>query len=304
MIAWADLESGQVTKLFDAHPGFSGRELAPMETVRFKSRDGLVVEGYLTRAVGLEGAGPIIVMPHDGPEERDIWGFDPIVQYFAARGFGVFQPNYRGSKGYGRLFEQSGHGEWGEAVLFDVIDGARALVKAGIADPKRLGIFGRGFGGYLALQALVVEPELFAAGASFGAVTDLARMLADDRRFIGQSAIDELIVIPRPGGEAALPDFSPANRVSRIRVPVLIGHGSENPRFPEKHADVMVAALRRAGKPVESLRYEGDTQVFLDDRHRIDFYLRLGDFFERALSKRETADLEAASSEHDDWRQP
>lgn len=304
VVAWTDLETGEVETLFVSRPGVAGRELSPMRILESSAGDHLPIVGYLTRPPGAEGPGPLVVMPHGGPADRDDWGFDPLVQYLVARGFSVFQPNYRGSTGFGREFEMSGHGEWGGAILGDVLAATRMLVENGVADPARIGIYGHGFGGYLALQALVEAPDLFAAGASFGAVTNLPLMLADNRRFLGQEAIDEKLVLPASGDESGLAASSPVNGAARIRTPVLIGHGSENPRFHEKHADAMIAALRKAGRPVESLRYVGDTGVFLDDRHRIDFYSRLGDFLVRHLLDEDVANLEDPSDSNVPRRLP
>lgn len=282
--------TGAHTKLFDAWPELAGHALAPMQTVRYRTRDGVEIEAYWTRPIGVEGPGPVIVMPHDGPDDRDDWGFDPIVQYLAARGFSVLQPNYRGSSGYGRAFWLRGHGEWGGAVVDDVIDGAAALVASGVADPDRIGLFGRGFGGYLALQALVEAPASFAAGASFGAITDLEILMSDDERFVGRAAVDEKVVRSAADehGDRLATD-SPAQRAGEIRAPILLAHGAQDPSHHEKHADAMASALERAGKPFESIRYPGATQGFLDDRDRIAFYSRLGDFFERHLIGRTVA---------------
>ena len=293
-----DAGSGGLEKVFSAYPGLAGRELSPMKSVRYRTRDGVEIEGFLTRPLNREGPGPLIVIPHDGPEEREYWGFDPVVQYFVARGFSVFQPNYRGSTGYGRKFAARGHGEWSGAIVRDVVDGARSLVASGFADPARIGIYGRGFGGYLALQALVEDPELFAAGASFGAVTDLPLMLADDGRFLGREAVDELFVLPASGAKGGLEAASPVHNAGRMRAPVLIGHGAENPRFHVKHANAMIGALRDAGRVVVPLLYPAATGKFLDDRDRIDFHTRLGDFFEQHLmAARGEARLERDSDE-------
>jgi len=278
-----ELASARVQKIADLHPALADRPLAPMQSVRFQARDGLPLEGYLSRPLGAEGPGPAIVLLHDGPDERAWWGFDPVVQYLVARGFTVVQPNYRGSIGYGRLFEQQAYGRWGTAVVRDVVDAAGALVAAGFAQRGRIGVYGTGLGGYLALQALVEAPEAFAAGASFGAVTDLPRMLSDNRGFIGREASDAVVYLGGRPDDGWLARVSPVDNAGRIRAPVLLGHGSEDPTFPEKHADAMADALRDAGKRFDSFRYEGATDRFLDDRHRIDFHSRLAAFFERHL---------------------
>ncbi|MBY0399093.1 prolyl oligopeptidase family serine peptidase, partial [Myxococcota bacterium] len=183
------------------------------------------------------------------------------------------------------------------AVLDDVIDSVRALVKSGIADPGRVGIYGSGFGGYLALEALVKEPELFAAGASFGAVTGLRGQRRYDRRFSGRAAINEKVLLPRPGASGREKAASPVQGVARIRAPILIAHGSQNPDYHEMQASSMESARSRADKDFESIRYEGATQEFLDDRDRIEFHRRLVAFFGRHLTGRPAG---ARDPEHPD----
>lgn len=281
-------------EIADLLPGLAGRKLAAMQPVRYAARDGLWVEGYLTRPPDATPPFPLVVVPHDHAESRDYWGFDPVAQHLAARGFAVLQPNYRGSTGYGRAFWLAGQGEWSGGVLRDVIDGARALVRSGIADPARIGLYGEGFGGHLALLALAEEPALFAAGASWGAMTDLALMLADDARYLGREAIDEVMALPASDDPRDLTSLSPVGRVAPIRAAILLGHGDQNPRYHEKHALAMESALRRAGKRFESVSYRGATDVFLDDRQQIDFHARVGAFFERHLGPADETDRAAA----------
>ncbi|MGH7336946.1 MAG: alpha/beta hydrolase family protein, partial [Myxococcota bacterium] len=164
--------------LFTGNPNLDRNRLSTTKPVRYTARDGLAISAYLTVPHGSSGKNlPAIVYVHDGPSERASWGWDPVVQFLASRGFAVFQPNYRGSTGYGREHERMGYGQWGLAMQDDLADGVRWLVSEGIANSTRVGAYGVGYGGYAALLAAAKTPELFRAAASFGAVTDLVDLL-------------------------------------------------------------------------------------------------------------------------------
>ena len=272
-----------LSPLYSAYPKLEGRSLAKMEPVRFTARDGLEIPGYLTTPTSGEAPYPTIVHPHGGPWARDVWGFDPVAQYLASLGFAVFQPNFRGSDGYGSAFEDRGRGEWGLSMQDDITDGTKWLVEQGIADPDRIGIYGASYGGYAALWGLIDQPDLYRAGASFAGVTDLPRMLSDDARYYSRVEEMEALVGDRWSDRERLARTSPAENASAIRVPVLIAHGTEDPTVHVAHAEAMAGALEGAGKEVEVLLYQGEVHGFQDERNRIDFYDELGRFFERHL---------------------
>jgi len=205
------------------------------------------------------------------------------VQFLASRGFAVFQPNFRGSAGYGRRYTRLGYKQWGLAMQDDVTDAARWLVDRGTADPDRIGIYGASYGGYAALMALVRAPELFAAGASLAGVTDLITLLDDDEWY-GLNDWNTPMVGGRFSDRAQLRETSPAQNAERIRAPVLIAHGTEDPVVHVKHAELMADALRDRNKEVEEYLYEGEVHGFHDERNRIDFHDKLADFFTRHLS--------------------
>ena len=194
------------------------------------------------------------------------------------------QPNFRGSDGYGQQFEDLGTGRWGLEMQDDITDGAAWLVDEGIADPQRLGIFGVSYGGFAALHALVKEPDLFRAGASYAGVTDILTLLGDDKRYWGLLDDMQRLVGHRWSDRERLRAISPAQNADKIRVPVLIGHGTEDWRVHVKQAEAMIEALQDADVPVEAYLYDGEVHGFLDERNRIDFYTRLADFFERNLA--------------------
>jgi dipeptidyl aminopeptidase/acylaminoacyl peptidase len=275
--------SRRIELLAEAYPELASRTLSPMKPVSFRARDGLEIPGYLTLPTGVAPrALPAIVLVHDGPAARDVWGWDPTVQLLASRGFAVLQANFRGSTGYGTRYRELGDGEWGLAMQDDLEDAARWLIDRGVADPARIGIFGVGYGGYAALMALVKSPELFSAGASLAAVTDLVTMLGDDAWRHADGASAQTV-----GGWwsdwTRLRETSPARLADRIRAPVLIAHGSADDSVHVKHAETMVDALGDRGAQVESLVYPDEVTGFLHEGNRIDFHQRLVDFFARHL---------------------
>ncbi len=242
-----------------------------------------MIPGYLTLPTEGEPPYPTVVYPHGGPWARDVWGWDPAVQFLASRGFAVLQPNFRGSDGYGDEFFELGRGNWGLQMQDDITDGAHWLIDQGIADPTRIGIYGASYGGFAALHALMKEPELFKAGASFAGVTDILTLLSDDSRYWGLVEDMEQLVGDRWGDHGRLAEISPARNAERIRAPVLIAHGTEDWRVHVKQAHAMANALEALDRPVETYLYQGEVHGFLDERNEIDFYTRLGAFFERYL---------------------
>jgi dienelactone hydrolase len=275
-----DRERMKLEPLVAALPDVDAGSLAPMRPVTFTARDGLEIDGYLTLPKGAEPRDlPTIVYPHGGPSARDVWGFDPTVQFLASRGFAVFQLNFRGSTGYGRRHTRLGFQQWGLTMQDDITDGVRWLVDEGISDPERIGIYGASYGGYAALMGLVKTPELFRAGASFVGVSHLQMLLEDDAWYGWRD-----FNVPAIGGE--LVENSPIHNADRIRAPVLIAHGSEDWRVHMRHATMMASTLEKAGKEVELYIYEGDVHGFIYETNRIDFYIRLASFFEKHLAPR------------------
>jgi dipeptidyl aminopeptidase/acylaminoacyl peptidase len=234
-------------------PQLAGRQFAPMKAVTYKAADGTSVPAYLTLPVGKPGKGlPAIVLPHGGPSARDEWGFDWMAQFFAARGYVVIQPNYRGSAGYGdRWLNENGFKGW-RTSIGDVNAAARYLAGTGIADPNRIAIVGWSYGGYAALQAAGTEPGLYKAVAAIAPVTDLAMLKRDSANFTNKREVSKFI-----GDGPHVVEGSPVNVASQIRVPVVLVHGDLDNNVFIGHSDKMAAQLRKAGVPVEYLRYEG-----------------------------------------------
>lgn len=256
--AWwvMDRDSGRMIRIANSSEALKGAVLAPMKAVSYRARDGLEIPAFLTLPVGRAPKNlPLIVMPHGGPWVRDELQYDYWVQFLANRGYAVLQPNYRGSTGYGAAFRDKGDGEWGKAMQDDVTDGVRWLIADGVADAKRICIVGGSYGGYAALQGTVRDPDLYRCAVSFAGVSDLAQQVKFNRRYLGGQT-------SRAVYRQAAPDFAavaPVNFAATIKTPILLVHGKRDTVVPYDQSLRMDAALRKAGKAVETvIQPEGD----------------------------------------------
>ena len=228
-----------------------GATLATMKPVTFPARDGTMIPGYLTLPPGSDGKNiPAIVMPHGGPAARDEWGFDWLVQFYAARGFAVLQPNYRGSTGYGASwFEKNGFQSW-PIAMNDVIDAGRWLVQSGTTRPGKLAIVGWSYGGYAALQTAVVDPDVFKAIVAIAPVTDLDKW-KEQFRYRSNFRIMERYVGSGPHIDAG----SPARHADRFKAPVLLVHGDRDMNVSVAESHLMRDRLNGAGKAVDYIEF-------------------------------------------------
>jgi dipeptidyl aminopeptidase/acylaminoacyl peptidase len=229
--------------------------LAPMTSVRYPSSDGLEIPAYLTLPKGVAPRGlPAIVVPHGGPWARDAWGYDPLAQFLANRGYAVLQPNFRGSTGYGRRFLDAGNRQWGDKMQDDITWGVKYLVARGIADPTRIGILGGSYGGYATLAGVAFTPDLYAAGVSLVGPSNLITLLDSIPAYweAGRKVFYERMGDPStPAGKAQLERQSPLNSAAKIKTPLLVIQGANDPRVNKAESDQIVIALRDRGFPVE-----------------------------------------------------
>ena len=235
-----------------SRPALMGRMLSPVHAITFPAADGTPIPGYLTLPPGVTEAKnlPAIVLPHGGPASRDEWQFDWLSQFFAQRGFAVLQPNYRGSAGYGdSWFAENGFRGWKTAVG-DVCDGGRWLIAQGITEPSKLAVFGWSYGGYAALQANVLDAELFKAVVAVAPVTDLA--LLKNQAMVRTSAFLRADYI---GSGLHIREGSPAQHAQRFKAPVLMFHGDKDFNVDIDQSRRMLKALRGAGRPSELVVY-------------------------------------------------
>jgi dipeptidyl aminopeptidase/acylaminoacyl peptidase len=285
-----DRERRAVDALFLEHPHLEGAPLGEWRAVRYPARDGTEIPAYLTLPPGSEGKKlPAVVLVHGGPTSRVVRAWDPEVQYLATRGFAVFQPNFRGSSGYGDAFRTAGYRQWGLAMQDDVTDGARWLMRQGIADPDRVGIYGSSYGGYAALMGAVKTPNLYRAAASYAGVTSIPMILSDAQWYLFWEDENRPKIGDGWDDAARLARTSPLENAARIDVPVLLGHGADDPIVHVRHSQRMAAALRGAGAPVEYLEFPAEVHGFVLEANRQRWYEALADFFERNLAPRTPA---------------
>ncbi len=281
--------------LTEPWPDVPDDRLSPTRRIDYEATDGLSIRAYLTLPTGHGSSGlPLVVVLHGGPKGfpwADPWSrewirWDPVVQLLASRGFAVLQVNYRGSQGFGRVFAHAGRREWGRRIQDDVTDGVRHLIDRGVADPDRVGIFGEGFGGHVALFGLVKTPHQYRAGASLGGVSDLETLVGDDQWYEFRHEWHGALVGEGRDDREFLRNHSPLRRVAEVQVPVLLGHGADDSRVHPRHSRDMARALRAAGAVVDHLEFENETDRLLLESNRIRFYTRLAAFFEEHLAPR------------------
>ena len=231
------------------------QHMAQMKAIRYASSDGLEVSAFLTLPKGVAAkALPTIVVPHGGPWARDGWGFNNLAQFLANRGYAVLMPNFRGSTGYGKKFLNAGNRQWGEKMQDDVTWGAKYLVSQGIADPKRVGIMGGSYGGYATLAGVAVTPDLYAAAVDIVGPSNLITLLDSIPPYweSGRIIFHERMGNPKtPEGRAQLERQSPLNSAQKIKTPLLVAQGANDPRVKKAEAEQIVIALRDRGFPVE-----------------------------------------------------
>ncbi|MFH1575214.1 MAG: alpha/beta fold hydrolase [Acidobacteriota bacterium] len=229
--------------------------LAFTQAIRYKSSDGLEIPAYLTLPQGVPaGKLPLLVFPHGGPWARDLWGFDPYWQFFANRGYAVLAPNFRGSTGYGKEFLNAGNNEWGQKMQDDLTWGVKHLIGEGIADSRRVGIVGGSYGGYATLAGVAFTPDVYAGAVSIVGPSNLITLLESIPPYweAGRKMFHVRMGDPTtPEGKAQLERQSPLNSASKIKTPLLVVQGANDPRVNKAESDQIVVALRDRGFPVE-----------------------------------------------------
>lgn len=250
-------DARSVVLLVPAHPELASIPLASVDVVNYQSRDGAPLWAYVTRPIGAQGALPMVVLPHGGPEARDYFGFDSFAQFLASRGYLVVQPHFRGSLGTGRAFADAGRRQWGRLMQNDLTDAVQHMITTGVADPERVCIVGASYGGYAALAGVTFNPDLYRCAVSIAGVSDLPDFMRIERREGGASVNYQywLRSVGDPNADsAALVAASPARHAAAIRAPVLLIHGETDETVLIGQSETMQRALNSAGRPTRLVR--------------------------------------------------
>lgn len=250
-----------------AHPDIPAAELGETLIIKYKARDGTKIPGYLTLPPGKGGKNlPLIVMPHGGPEVRDIVGYDPWAQGLVNRGYAVFQPNFRGSGGYGKAFAEAGHRQWGRLMQDDITDGVKALIADGTADANRICIVGASYGGYAALAGGAYTPDLYKCVVAVAGVSDIPAMLEEEEKRFGLESSVYNYWVKRLGDPKVdlvqMQSVSPALQAQNFKAPVLLIHGFDDDIVPIDQSRRMDKALKAAGKKVEFIEVSKEGHHF------------------------------------------
>ncbi len=284
---WVDLQQRTAGLIKNSAPWIDAKRMQPVNIIKFKTKDGRQLDAYLTMPAGATKASPppLIVLPHGGPWARDYWGFDSEAQFLASRGYAVLKPNYRGSTGSVGLFPESDSWDFWK-MHEDVTEATKTMIASGLIDPKRVGIMGGSFGGYLAISGVVNEPDLYRCAVTIAGVFDWAEQVNQHKYFKNESGVFGRLVrkLGDPKAEAAkFEQISPGRHTERIRVPVFVSGGKDDQTVEITQSRNLLSALERNHVPHESLivSEEGHGMGHLDNR--LELYSRIEAFLDKNL---------------------
>jgi dipeptidyl aminopeptidase/acylaminoacyl peptidase len=272
----------------------SRQSLTAMQVVKYKSSDGLEIPAFLTLPKGVPAKGlPMLLIPHGGPWARDNWGYNPLAQFFANRGYAVLMPNFRGSTGYGKKYLNAGNGEWGRKMQDDLTWGVKYLVAEGIADPKRVGILGGSYGGYAVLAGVAFTPDVYRAAVDIVGPSNLPTLLDAIPAYweAGRKQMYARMADPgTPAGQAWLKERSPLNSADKIKTALMVVQGANDPRVNRSEAERIVIALRDRNFPVEYLMAPDEGHGFARPVNNSAMFMAAERFLAKHLDGRYQAD--------------
>ncbi len=284
-----DRKARQAELLFSSQPRLEGLPLAPMKPLTLPARDGLPLPAYLTLPVGRATPVPLVLLVHGGPWSRDGWGFDGQVQWLANRGYAVLQVNFRGSTGFGKRLMNGGNRQWGLAAQDDLTDAVAWAVKQGVTTERQVAIMGQSYGGYAALAGLAFTPDVFACGVDVVGPSNLFTLIASTPTYWSAFKVELLARVGDPGDpkdRELLTRASPLFAAERIRAPLLIGQGANDPRVKPAESEQLVAALEKRGLPVTYVLYPDEGHGLARPENRTDFTARAEAFLGECLGGR------------------
>ena len=283
-----DSKSKDLSKIGEARPGLQAAQMGRQQFFRYKARDGMDIPALLTLPPGAKRTGlPMVVMVHGGPHVRGAsWGWAPVSQFLASRGYAVLEPEFRGSLGFGARHERAGYKQWGLAMQNDIADGVRWAIDKGIVDPKRICIAGGSYGGYATLMGLVNDPDLFKCGIDIVGVTDIGLLFdngwsfSDDvSREAKEHSMPEKIGDPVKDA-AQFKSTSPIQQAARITQPLILAYGGVDQRVPLNHGTAFRDAVMRTNQNVEWIMYPEEGHGWSLEKNRLDFWGRVEKFLD------------------------
>ena len=280
-----DVKADKLTKLAEINPALAEADMAEVKPISYTARDGLTIRGYLTLPKGVPAKNlPVIVNPHGGPWYRDSWGYNGEIQFLANRGYAVLQMNFRGSVGYGRKFWEASFKQWGLAMQDDITDGVNWLIKEGIADPKRIAIYGASYGGYATLMGVTKTPDLYAAAVDYVGVSNMFTFMKSIPPY-WKPFLEMMteMVGDAEKDKAQLTTTSPALNAERIKTPLFIAQGAKDPRVVKAESDQMVEALKKRGVAVEYMVKDNEGHGFRLQENQFEFYEAMEKFLGKHL---------------------
>lgn len=292
-----DRKAGTLTPFYVSRPELAGMPLQTMHPVEIKARDGLTLPSYLTLPVGSDAQGtgkpakpvPLVLLVHGGPWARDYYGFDREHQLLANRGYAVLAVNYRASTGFGKDFLNAGNKQWGLAMHDDLIDAVNWAIAKGITSPDKVAIMGGSYGGYATLAGLTFTPDTFACGVDIVGPSNLETLLETIPPYWAPlvKQFHERMGDPgTPEGLALLRAASPLYKADKIRKPLLIAQGANDPRVKQSESDQIVGAMKSAGIPVTYVLYPDEGHGFARPENNIAFYAVAENFLASCLGGR------------------
>jgi dipeptidyl aminopeptidase/acylaminoacyl peptidase len=285
-----DAKKKTFTLLYDLMPQLKEEDMAEMRPITFKSRDGLTLHGYITLPkAALEGKKvPLIVNPHGGPQGiRDSWGFNPESQLFASRGYATLQVNFRISGGYGKEFLRAGFKQVGRKVMDDVEDGVKYVIEQGWVDPNKIAIYGGSHGGYATLMGLIKTPDLYTCGVDYVGISSIFTFFDSFPEY--WKPMKELVKeiwydIDDPKEAEIAREVSPIYHIDKIKQPLFVVQGANDPRVNINESDQIVSQLRAKGFPVPYMVKYNEGHGFGHEENRMELYKCMLGFFAKNFS--------------------